>query len=86
VDFNDASGFAKYVVGNAPSSLGSIYINSDYNTQQMAWQQMPFVPSDFTMGGGCVDNQHPMAFMVPNAQNVPVCFVPATMMQARREA
>jgi hypothetical protein len=81
-DENDASGFSKYALGN--TCTPAVYINSDYNAQQM-WQQMPFMPQEFGMNGGVVDNSTQMAFMVPNAQNVPVCFVPAQMMPARRQ-
>jgi hypothetical protein len=73
------------IMGNDTSaSVGSVYGNQDYYGQQMVWQQMPFVPPDFGMNGGVVDNSGQMAFMVPPpAQNVQVWCVPAPMMPAQ---
>mmetsp|Transcript_84085 Transcript_84085/g.132392 ORF Transcript_84085/g.132392 Transcript_84085/m.132392 type:complete len:376 (+) Transcript_84085:53-1180(+) len=84
VDNTEASGFAAF--GNNFPYGPPIFINSDYNINATSgmYQQLPFTPCEYGMVGGNVDNNTPMAFMIPNAQNVPVCFIPAARVPAPR--
>jgi len=82
VDNNEASGFAAF--GNNFPYGPPILINSDYNINATSgmYQQLPFTPYEYGMVGGNVDNTTPMAFLMHNGQNVPVCFLPAAKMSA----
>jgi hypothetical protein len=86
--FVDSNGFP------ATGNPNLIYIIADPNVQAASetWSQIPYMPFDYcTNAGGAVENTTPMAFMmqmsqqaqpilVPHqAQQMPLCFVPAPM-------
>lgn len=85
LDSSVASGFATNGNSNMFANLNSTYANTDYNTEAggyWVWQpSMPSMPQEFAVGDNL--SMSSMAFMIPSAQNVPICFVPTTMVPNR---
>jgi hypothetical protein len=69
--------------GNNVVNMNSMNTYSDYNAEGGGfWVWQPAIPTmqqEFSIG----DNMSQMAYAIPNAQNVPICFMPTTMVANR---